>query len=76
MSNVTNMINQFVRGSVSEDIQRSLFKIDNATIFDDCYRVNVWTRTTSEDRVVPSFNIAESFFVEVVDGKIVDRTIR
>ena len=76
MSNITNLINQFVRGSVSEDIQRSLFKIDNATIFDDCYRVNVWTRTTSEDRVVPSFNIAESFFVEVVDGKIVDRTVR
>ncbi len=74
--NITSLINAFARSNTTDEVRKNLFKIDSATVFDDCYRVNVWTRTMTENRVVPSFNIADSFLVELVDGKIVDRTIR
>lgn len=74
MSN-TNLINKFVRDNVSEDILRHLLKIDSPLVFGDCYRVNVWTQKTAEDKIVPTSLIEASFLLEVVDGEIVDRTI-
>ncbi len=75
MNNVNNLINKFVRDNVSEDILRHLLKIDSPLVFDDCYRVNVWTLKTAPDKIVPTTLIAESYLLEVVDGEVIDRTL-
>ena len=74
MSN-TNLINKFVRDNASEHILRHLLKIDSTLVFDDCYRVNVWTLKTAPDKIVPTTLIEASYLLEVVDGGVTDRTI-
>ena len=70
-----NLIKKFVRDTVSEDILRNLLKIDIALVFDDSYRVNVWTEILGPGRIVPTASIAASFLLEVVDGEVINRTI-
>ena len=42
---------------------RSFFRVDANHLWDNYWRVNVWTKTyTTENRVVPQFNICDSFF--------------
>ena len=70
------MLQEFVCNNVDEAIINLLFKIDQTSITDDEFRVNVWTKYTDKDRVVPSTKIAASFFVELLpNGEIIDRTI-
>jgi hypothetical protein len=53
-----------------------VFKVDQTKVGISCFRVNVWTRHTKEGRVVPTFNIVASYFLQLTDsGEIVDRTI-
>lgn len=60
------------------DLERNpIHKIDQTKVSNECYRVNVWTKTIEEDSVVPSFSILESFYLEISsNGEIVDQTIR
>ena len=70
------MLHEFVCNNVDEAIIRLLFRIDQRPITADEFRINVWTKHTDKDRVVPSTKIASSFFVELLpNGEIIDRTI-
>ena len=70
------MLREFVCNNVDEAIIKLLFKIDQRPITSDEFRINVWTKYTDEDRVVPSTKIAASFFVELLpNGEIIDRTL-
>ena len=53
----------------------NLLKIDAINVYDNRFRVNVWTRTWVGDSVVPRNKIEKSFFVKY-DKEIVDLTIR
>lgn len=53
----------------------NLLKIDAINVYDDRFRINVWTRTWVGDSVVPRNKIEKSFFVKY-DKEIVDLTIR
>ena len=70
------MLREFVCNNVDEAIIKLLFKIDQKSITADEFRINVWTKHTDDDRVVPSTKIAASFFVELLpNGEIIDRTL-
>jgi hypothetical protein len=70
------MLREFVCNNVDEAIIKLLFKIDQRSITADEFRINVWTKHTDKDRVVPSTKIAASFFVELLpNGEIIDRTL-
>ena len=71
-----DMLREFVCNNVDDSVTNLLYRIDQRAISSDEFRVNVWTRHTEEDRVVPSTKIAASFFVELLpNGEIIDRTI-
>ena len=71
-----NMLEEFVYNNIDEETKTILYKIDQHLIKDPFFRINVWTKRTAEDRVVPTNRIAASFFVELLDnGEIIDRTI-
>lgn len=54
----------------------NLFKIDCFNLFDDNFRINVWTVHRTPDRLVPEYKIAHSYFVSLnEDNEIVDNTI-
>ena len=73
----SELLNEFVSNNVSKDILKKKFKIDAKNVFQDNFRINVWTLHTEEDKVVPTINLSESFFVELTDsGEIIDLTIR
>ena len=40
-------------------------------VFDDKWRVNVWTQHWSSVRVTPSYEIAHSYFLTIQNGEIV-----
>ena len=68
-------LESFVLNKLPEETKDILFSIDSTNVFDNFHRINVWTMKTGNDRVVPTFNIADSFFVEVdKNDKIVDLT--
>jgi len=70
------MLKEFVYNNTDESIQKIIYKIDQRLIKDPFFRINVWTKLTAEDRVVPTNRIAASFFVELLEnGEIIDRTI-
>ena len=70
------MLKEFVYNNTDEDTQKIIYKIDQRLIKDPFFRINVWTKRTSDDRVVPTNRIAASFFVELLEnGEIIDRTI-
>ena len=73
----SEVLKEFVSNNVSEDVLKKLLKIDNRNVFENYFRINVWTLHTQEDRVVPTTNLSESFFVELTDSEeIIDLTIR
>ena len=73
----SELLNEFVSNNVSEDIFKKKFKIDAKNVFQDNFRINVWTLHTQQDRVVPTIHLSESFFVELTEsGEIIDLTIR
>jgi len=74
--NLAELVKEFVDENISEEIAKSQFKIKYSNVFGECYRVNVWTKSTATERVVSSFNIVASFLIELKDGKIIDKTIR
>jgi hypothetical protein len=53
-----------------------LSKIDIHHIKSEFYRVNVWTKWFSPDRIVPSNRIEHSFFLQITDDSIVNKTLR
>ena len=70
------MLKEFVYNNTDEDTQKIIYKIDQRLIKDPFFRINVWTRRTADDRIVPTNRIAASFFVELLDNReIIDRTI-
>ncbi len=71
-----DMLREFVCNNVDDTTIKLLFRIDQKPITADEFRINVWTKYTEGDRVVPSTKIASSFFVELLpNGEIIDRTI-
>jgi hypothetical protein len=52
-----------------------LHQIAIENVFDDRYRVNVWTVTRRPDRVCDTYNINQSYFMKFSDGKLTDLTI-
>lgn len=43
-------------------------------IYGDNYRINVFTGVKTPDCVVESLTLKESWFVELKDGKVIDKT--
>lgn len=73
----SEILNEFVKNNVSEEVYTKLLKIDQRNVFYNIFRVNVWTMYTDENRVIPSFHIPESFMLELTDsGDVIDVTIR
>jgi len=54
----------------------NLFKIDQHHIWNNRYRINVWTQEWAEGRFCPTNRIAKSFYLLYEDGKIFDKTIK
>ena len=50
-------------------------KVDRTNVFDNFWRVNVWTKELGDGMVVPTFHIAHSYFLEIEDGVAYDRTL-
>ena len=52
-------------------------KVDCHNIVGNKFRVNVWTKLTKDDCVIPKFNLPVSYFVDydVVSDTITDETI-
>ena len=56
---------------------KNLFQIDANKLWENRFRINVWTETYSEENnVVPAYNIVKSFFVHYHNGIIIDKTIQ
>lgn len=73
----SELLNEFISNNVSKDILKKKFKIDAKNVFQNNFRIDVWTLHTQEDRVVPTINLIESFFVELTESReIIDLTIR
>ena len=71
-----DMLREFVCNNIDDSTIKLLYRIDQSSITADEFRINVWTRHTEEDRIVPSTKIAASFFVELLpNDEIIDRTI-
>ena len=52
----------------------NLHKIDTNSLFDDNYRINVWTRYLNEGGLSYSYEIKHSYFMSFKDGKLTDLT--
>ena len=73
----SELLNEFISNNVSENILKNKFKIDAKNVFQNNFRIDVWTLYTQEDKVVPTINLSDSFFVELTEsGEIIDLTIR
>tara|TARA_R110002049_G_scaffold215951_1_gene387353 strand:+ start:131 stop:439 length:309 start_codon:yes stop_codon:yes gene_type:complete len=71
-----DMLREFVCNNIDDTTISLLHRIDQSSITADEFRINVWTKYTEDDRIVPSTKIASSFFVELLpNGEIIDRTI-
>lgn len=70
----TQTVEEAVRDFVGE--VKNLHKIDVHKIWNDKYRVNVWTQHFGLERVVATNHIYASYFIEYKDNKLVDRTLR
>ena len=56
---------------------KSLLKIDAVRLWDDYFRINVWTSVYGDEAsVVKSSRIEKSFFVCYREGVIIDKTIQ
>ena len=51
-----------------------LHKIDVNSLFDDNYRVNVWTKRVGIGNISYSHSIDQSYFMNFKDGKLADLT--
>lgn len=65
-------LNAFINEQAGE--VKGLFKTDCINLFDNYYRINVWTKQHSEN-LCPKVNIAHSFYVRYHEGLIIDQTI-
>lgn len=71
-----DMLEEFVYNNIDASVKKILHNIDQHLVKDPFFRINVWTKQTSDNRVVPTTRIAASFFVELLDNdEIIDRTI-
>lgn len=55
---------------------KDLLEIKCINVYDNRFRINVFTRRYLEGSFVPRTQIKQSFFVRYEKGKIVDMTIR
>lgn len=53
---------------------KNVYKIDAIHLWDNRFRINVWTEETLDNYVYPKYGIAKSFFVSYEDNEIIDRT--
>lgn len=53
---------------------KNIYKIDAIHLWDNRFRINVWTEETLDNYVYPKYGIAKSFFVSYEDNEITDRT--
>ena len=49
----------------------SFFGTTVVNVFDDKWRVNIWTQSYSSVRVTPVYSISHSFFLTIQNGEIV-----
>ena len=54
----------------------NLYKIESKHVWDDHFRVNVWTKTYSEEYFCANYMIDKSYFVWYNEDVIVDQTIK
>lgn len=55
---------------------KNYLKTDVINLFDNRYRINVWTEERRSDRLISHFQIPKSFFASLEDGEFIDRTIQ
>ena len=68
-------LQEFVNNNTSNI--KNFHKIDQLNVFENFFRINVWIKRREEGRVVSSFQISDSFFVEITEsGDIIDVTLR
>ena len=54
----------------------NLLKVSATHLWDDRFRVNVWTEKYRENSICPDIKIDKTFFVHYNDGMIIDHTIQ
>ena len=54
----------------------NLYKIESKHVWDDHFRVNVWTKTYTEEYICANYMIDKSYFVLYNEDVIVDQTIQ
>ena len=53
----------------------NLFQIDAVHLFSNKFRINVWTKHSQDDKIIPLFKIHSSYFVSLTqDGTIINET--
>lgn len=54
----------------------NLWKIESKHLWGDRFRINVWTETQKDGMFCSFHRIEKSYFVKLVDGEIVDLTVK
>ena len=54
----------------------NLLKISATLLWDNRFRINVWTEKYEKNAIFPTFSIDKSFFVHYNNGVIIDQTIQ
>lgn len=54
----------------------NLWKLEAKHLWGNKFRINVWIERSEEDMYCQIHEIDKSYFVEVVDGEIIDKTIK
>ena len=56
---------------------KNLHKIVTTKLWDDNWRITVYTAHKSEGdgRLFPDYKITQSYFVQIIDGEVTDKTI-
>lgn len=70
---IYDLICDTVKGWVDPETDIALIKVTN--VYDNRYRVNVYTITYVEGRFVPDTKIEHSYFCHLVGDELIDKTI-
>ena len=65
-----DIVGRMVLDILGEEAHR-FHLVTSRNVFDDKWRVNVWIKEFTTERVTPGFSISHSFFCTVQNGEIV-----
>lgn len=74
-TNKEQTIRDYVESQLTDDTRDNLANIKISNVYANRYRVNCYTKRDVEGFFVTHNAIAQSFFVQLVDGEVIDHTV-